>query len=107
MKQLLQSLSSGFTELQDIPSPVVLPGHLLVRTTTSLVSPGTERMLVNFGRSSLLHKALQQPDKVQQVVNKARTDGVLPTLNAVKTKLDQPLPLGYCNVGKVVMFDAE
>ena len=75
---------------------------VLVRSNCSLVSPGTERMLVDFGKASLIDKARQQPDKVREVVDKVSSDGLFPTFEAVKTKLDQPLPLGYCNVGTVV-----
>jgi predicted dehydrogenase/threonine dehydrogenase-like Zn-dependent dehydrogenase len=63
---------------------------------------GTERMLVEFGRGSMLAKAWQQPDRVRDVLNKVRTDGLLPTLTAVRRKLDQPIPLGYCNVGTIL-----
>jgi predicted dehydrogenase/threonine dehydrogenase-like Zn-dependent dehydrogenase len=77
---------------------------LLIRTTCSLLSAGTERMLVDFGKASWLDKARQQPDKVQQLVEKARSDGLLTTIGAVRSKLDQPLPLGYCNVGTVVVL---
>lgn len=102
MKQLFQSLSTGSTELFDLPSPSVSRGQLLIRTSCSLVSAGTERMLVEFGKAGLFEKTRQQPDKVKQVLAKARTDGLLPTLEAVKSKIEQPLPLGYCNVGTVV-----
>ena len=102
MKQLLQSLSTGASDLPDLPSPAAARGQLLIRTSCSLVSAGTERMLVDFGKASWIDKARQQPDKVQQVLEKARTDGLLNTLDAVRSKLDQPLPLGYCNVGTVV-----
>ena len=102
MKQLLQSLSTGATELPELPAPAVGPGQLLIRTNCSLVSAGTERMLVDFGKANWLDKARQQPDKVKQVLDKARTDGFFTTLEAVRSKLDQPLPLGYCNVGSVV-----
>ena len=101
MKQVLQSLSTGNTLLPDVPTPALPHGHLLIRTTCSLVSAGTERMLVEFGKAGWIDKARQQPDKVQQVIAKARTDGLLTTLDAVQSKLDQPLPLGYCNVGTV------
>ena len=67
-----------------------------------MVSLGTERMLVEFGKANFIAKARQQPDKVKQVLDKMKTDGVMPTLEAVFNKLGQPLPLGYCNVGKVV-----
>ena len=102
MKQLLQSLATGYSDLPDLPSPAVARGQLLIRTACSLVSAGTERMLVEFGKANWIEKARQQPDKVQQVLAKARTDGLLSTLDAVQSKLDQPLPLGYCNVGTVV-----
>jgi predicted dehydrogenase/threonine dehydrogenase-like Zn-dependent dehydrogenase len=81
-------------------------GQILIRSSCSLVSAGTERMLVEFGKASWIEKARQQPDKVQQVLEKARTDGLLTTLDAVQSKLDQPLPLGYCNVGTVVAVGA-
>lgn len=102
MNQILQNLKTGVTELVDVPCPQVKPGQLLIRTTCSLVSAGTERMLVDFGKAGLIDKARQQPDKVKMVLDKVRTDGLMPTLDAVRNKLDQPLPLGYCNVGRVV-----
>ncbi len=85
-----------------MPSPTVRRGHVLIRTTLTLVSVGTERMLVQFGQAGLLEKARLQPDKVRMVLDKIRTDGVLPTMDAVRNKLDQPLSLGYCSAGVVV-----
>ena len=102
MKQIIQSFKTGETLLEDIPAPQVSRGTVLIKTSRSLVSLGTERMLVEFGKSNLLQKARQQPDKVKQVLDKIKTDGLLPTLEAVFNKLGQPLPLGYCNVGKVI-----
>lgn len=102
MKQIIQDLKSGETLLADVPMPQVKSGAVLIQTTHSLVSLGTERMLVEFGKANLLQKARQQPDKVKQVLDKIKSDGLTPTLEAVFNKLDQPLPLGYCNVGKVV-----
>lgn len=102
MKQILQSLRTGATELADVPAPVVEPGHVLIQTSRTLVSAGTEKMLVNFGKASLIQKVRSQPEKVQQVLRKMRTDGILPTIEAVFRKLDEPLPLGYCNVGRVI-----
>ncbi|PKP09959.1 MAG: dehydrogenase [Bacteroidetes bacterium HGW-Bacteroidetes-3] len=67
-----------------------------------MVSLGTEKMLVEFGKANFLQKARQQPDKVKMVLDKVITDGLKPTLDAVFNKLSQPLPLGYCNVGEVV-----
>lgn len=101
MKQILQNLQDGKTTVTEVPVPQLRAGNLLIRTTCSLVSAGTERMLVDFGRANLLTKARQQPEKVRQVLDKMRADGVLQTLDAVRSKLDQPLPLGYCNVGVV------
>ena len=102
MKQILQNLKSGETMLADVPAPKVRAGHVLIATCRTLVSAGTERMVVDFGRANLLEKARQQPDKVRMVLNKMKTDGIMPTLEAVRHKLDQPLPLGYCNVGRVL-----
>lgn len=102
MKQIIQNLKNGQTLLEEVPSPQVKSGSVLIKTTTSLVSLGTERMLVEFGKASLIDKARQEPDRVKMVLNKIKTDGLLPTLEAVFNKLNQPLPLGYCNVGKVI-----
>lgn len=102
MKQILQSLRSGEIEVAEVPAPAVRPGHLLIRTSRSLVSVGTERMLVEFGKAGWIDKARQQPDKVAQVLDKIRTDGLMPTLDSVRNKLDQPIALGYCNVGRVI-----
>jgi len=102
MKQIIQNLNTGETYLEDVPVPKVGCGQVLIRTTHSLVSLGTERMLVEFGKANLLQKARQQPDKVKLVLDKIRADGLLPTLEAVFKRLDEPLPLGYCNVGVVV-----
>jgi predicted dehydrogenase/threonine dehydrogenase-like Zn-dependent dehydrogenase len=102
MKQILQDLKTGATILEEVPAPRAGNGALLIRTTCSLVSSGTERMLLDFGKANLIDKARQQPDKVRMVLDKVRTDGLMPTLEAVRSKLDQPLPLGYCNVGRVL-----
>ncbi|RZL12442.1 MAG: zinc-binding alcohol dehydrogenase, partial [Pedobacter sp.] len=102
MKQIIQSFKTGETLLEDIPAPQVEKGKILIQTSRSLVSLGTERMLVEFGRSNLISKARQQPDKVKQVLDKIRTEGLIPTLEAVFNKLGEPLPLGYCNVGTVI-----
>tara|TARA_R110000824_G_scaffold288508_3_gene476787 strand:- start:120035 stop:122161 length:2127 start_codon:yes stop_codon:yes gene_type:complete len=102
MKQVLQNLSSGETQLVDLPSIKKKEGSLLIATSRTLVSVGTERMLVDFGKANLIDKARQQPDKVKMVLDKIRTDGLLPTLEAVRSKLDQPIALGYSNVGRVV-----
>lgn len=102
MKQIIQSFKTGETILEELPAPQISRGKVLIQTTRSLVSLGTERMLVEFGKSNLISKARQQPDKVKQVLDKIKTEGLLPTVEAVFNKLGEPLPLGYCNVGKVV-----
>jgi threonine dehydrogenase-like Zn-dependent dehydrogenase/predicted dehydrogenase len=101
VKQILQSLKTGRTEVADLPIPSIKSGQLLIKTTHSLVSAGTERMLVEFGKAGWIEKARKQPDKVRMVLDKIKTDGFQPTLEAVFNKLEQPLPLGYCNVGRV------
>ena len=99
MKQILQNLSNGETTLVDVPCPKSQKGALLISSRNTLVSAGTERMLVDFGKANMIDKARQQPDKVKMVLDKVRTDGLMPTIDAVRSKLDQPLPLGYCNAG--------
>ena len=101
MRQVLQWMNDGRTELVDVPVPVVGSTSNLVESHVSVVSAGTERMLVDFGRANLMDKARQQPDKIKQVLDKVRTDGLQPTLEAVRAKLQQPLPLGYCEAGIV------
>jgi predicted dehydrogenase/threonine dehydrogenase-like Zn-dependent dehydrogenase len=106
MNQIIQNLKTGETILEKVPAPAIRPGHVLIQTTRSLVSLGTERMLVEFGNASLIQKARQQPDKVKMVLDKVRSDGLVPTLEAVFNKLGQPLPLGYCNAGRVIAIGA-
>ncbi|MCB9853097.1 MAG: bi-domain-containing oxidoreductase [Phycisphaerales bacterium] len=102
MRQVLQNLRSGETTLADVPCPMVRAGHLLIQSRASLISAGTERMLVEFGKGGLLAKARAQPEKVRQVLDKIKTDGLMPTLETVFARLDEPLPLGYCNAGVVL-----
>lgn len=102
MKQVLQDLAKGKSIIADVPRPRCKAGHLLIQTSKSLISAGTERMLVDFGRSGYIEKARQQPEKVKMVLDKIKTDGLLPTIDAVRSKLDQPLPMGYSNVGEVI-----
>lgn len=101
MRQILQDMANGGTTVTEAPAPQCTSGHVLIVTTTSLISAGTERMLVGFGKASLIDKARQQPEKVKMVLEKVQTDGLLTTYDAVKSKLAQPLALGYCNVGVI------
>lgn len=107
MKQVLQNLSNGETLVTEVPAPAPTAQRLLVQSRKTLISAGTEKMLVEFGQSGLIGKAKAQPEKVKQVLDKIRTDGLLPTLDAVFSKLGEPLPLGYCNAGVVKHVGAQ
>jgi predicted dehydrogenase/threonine dehydrogenase-like Zn-dependent dehydrogenase len=102
MRQLGASLRTGRMCVESIAPASLRAGHVLIQTACSLISAGTERILVEFGRAGYLAKARQQPEKVRQVLEKVRTDGLIPTVQSVMAKLDQPLPMGYCNVGRVL-----
>ena len=107
MKQIFQSLKSGNTTLEDCPVPSIQSGNVLIESTFSLVSLGTEKMLVEFGSASLISKARQQPEKVKQVLDKIKSDGILPTLEIIFRKLDEDIPLGYSNVGRIIEVGSE
>ena len=102
MLQLLQHLGDGRTLVVNVPAPGPRRGSLLVQSSCSLISAGTERMLLDFGRAGWLGKARQQPDRVRAVIDKMRAEGPIATLRAVRAKLAQPIPLGYCHVGRVI-----
>ena len=102
MKQVIQDIRSGETKLVEVPVPGVQPRMALVRNAASLVSAGTERALVEFAGKSLVGKATSRPDLVRQVIDKARREGLLTTMEAVMNRLDQPLPLGYSSAGTIV-----
>tara|TARA_Y100001935_G_C17311304_1_gene516503 strand:+ start:2765 stop:4879 length:2115 start_codon:yes stop_codon:yes gene_type:complete len=102
MKQVLQNLSNGTTDVVDVPCPAKKDGYALITTSKTLVSIGTERMLVDFGKANLIDKVKMQPDKVKMVVDKVKNDGFESAYEAVRSKLDEPIKLGYCNVGKIL-----
>ena len=102
MKQIIHNLNSGLTTLIEVPTPTVMEGHLLIQSSFSLVSSGTEKMLLDFGKANWLNKARQQPDRVQMVWDKIKTDGLQATIAAVKNKINTPIPLGYSNAGTVI-----
>ncbi len=102
MKKIFQDLRNGKTILEEIPAPSKTKNKITIQSYKSLISPGTEKMLMNFGKANYFQKALQQPDKVKHVINKIKSDGIVPTFNAVQDKLSKPIPLGYSNVGKVI-----
>ena len=101
MKKLFQDVSNGNIIIEELPRPQCKKGHILIKTSKSLISAGTERMLVDFGKANYIDKARQQPEKVKMVLDKLKTDGIIQTFDAIKSKLDQPLPMGYSNVGIV------
>lgn len=107
MKQLLQDMKSGETRIAEVPVPQPADGAALVRTAASLVSVGTERMLVEFAQQTLLGKAQSRPDLVKQVMAKARREGLLTTLEAAMNRLDQPMALGYSSAGTIVDIGRE
>lgn len=102
MKQVIQSRRTGKLALKEVPEPKVKAGHLLVRTRASLISAGTERMVVEFAKKSLAGKAKARPDLVKKVIEKAKRDGLKSTFQTVMTRLDEPLPLGYSAAGEVI-----
>ena len=107
MKQLIQSVGTGELAVLDVPAPQVPRGGILVRTRASLVSAGTERTMASFAQANLLQKARSRPDLVRQTVEKARRDGILDTIDAVRNRLDQPMPLGYSAAGEVIEAGAD
>jgi polar amino acid transport system substrate-binding protein len=101
MKQIVQSPKTGKLELAEVPAPDAAPGQVLVRNHFSVVSPGTEKMAMDFASKSMLAKARSRPDLVRQVVRKLKHEGPLPTYRAVMTRLDAPQALGYSCAGVV------
>jgi len=107
MKQIIQNARSGQLKVKDVPAPRASRGEILVQTQASLISAGTERMVVKFAKKNLISKAKDRPDLVKKVLNKAKTDGIKPTINAIMAKLDSPIPLGYSAAGTVISVGAE
>jgi predicted dehydrogenase/threonine dehydrogenase-like Zn-dependent dehydrogenase len=101
VKQIVQIPGTGSLELLEVPAPAPVPGRVIVRNAFSVVSPGTEKMALDFARKSLLGKARSRPDLVRQVARKLRQEGPLPTYRAVRNRLDAPQPLGYSCAGVV------
>ncbi len=106
MKQVIQSRKTGKLAIKDVPAPKVRAGCLLVRTRASLISAGTERMVIDFARKSLAGKAQARPDLVRKVIEKAKKEGLVNTWKTVMARLDEPLPLGYSAAGEVIAVGA-
>lgn len=102
MKQVFQDLKSGETLVAEVPAPSLPERSVKIETQLSLVSAGTERMIVDFAKSSYLSKAKKQPEKVRQVIDKVKTDGLIATYETISARLDELQPLGYSNVGTVI-----
>ena len=102
MKQLLQNIKTGKSTVEDVPVPTPKDGQALIKVEASLVSAGTERMVVEFAEKSLVGKARSRPDLVKQVIDKARREGLINTAQAAFNRLDQPMALGYSSAGTIV-----
>src|SRR5260370_42507877 len=101
MQQVLLNTATGKTSLIEAPVPSLQEGQVLIRTRCTLISAGTERMLVDFGRASVIDKARQQPDKVKMVFDKVRTDGLIAAIEAERHELDQTTAPGHWYAGRV------
>lgn len=101
MKQIVQNARSGALECVEVPAPAPDRGQILVKTAYSVMSPGTERMAMDFARKSLVGKARSRPDLVKQVTRKLAQEGPIPTIRTVVNRLDAPQPLGYASAGVV------
>jgi predicted dehydrogenase len=107
MKQVVQTFKTGELQITDVPSPMTRSRGILIRTRASLVSAGTERMVVDFAEKNIVQKAKSRPDLVRQVLDKAKREGILTTVDSVRNRLDQPLPLGYSSAGVVLEVGKE
>ena len=102
MKQVLQNVRDGKTRVAEVPEPLVRPGQVLVANRASLLSAGTEKMVLELTKKSLLGKAKERPDQVRRVLEKMRNEGIFNTLQQVNAKLDEPMTMGYCSSGIVL-----
>src|SRR5438094_482413 len=107
MRQILQHLDSGATLVREIPVPICGPGEVLIANEASLVSPGTEKVVVELAKKSLLGKIRERPDQVRRVLQKMRQEGILETVRQVRAKLAEPMTLGYSSAGTVLEVGRE
>src|SRR4051794_28393215 len=101
MRQVVQNVKNGQLEIREVPPPALRPGGVLVRTAASIISPGTEKMVLELGKKSLIGKARERPDLVREVISRARQHGIKKTVESVISKMDQALQLGYSAAGIV------
>ena len=102
MKKLLQNLKNGEISIIEAPDPLRLEEEYLIKTTKTLISTGTEKMMLQFGQANWFNKAKQQPEKVKMVLEKLKSEGIASTFEAVMSRMNEPLEMGYCNVGVVL-----
>lgn len=107
MKSIVQNYGKGELAVTEVPIPALQPGGILVRNTVSLISAGTEKLMVDLAQKSLAGKAKDRPDLVRKVLDKVRKDGLLATIETVRSRLDAPIPLGYSCAGTVVAVGSE
>src|SRR5260370_30183571 len=102
MRQVVQSVRSGETNIRELPDPIASAGAVVVANVASVVSAGTERHLVELTRKTLIGKARERPEDVRRVLRKLKDEGLLSTFRQVMAKLDEPFPLGYSSAGNVL-----
>jgi NADPH:quinone reductase-like Zn-dependent oxidoreductase len=102
MKQIVQSYKNGKISLADVPAPGIKAGGVLIRVAASLISPGTEKLMIEMGQKSLLGKARARPDLVRQAWAKAQKEGFVSVFKEAMNRLDEPIPLGYSAAGVVL-----
>ena len=107
MKQVLQPIDSGATRIVEIPAPICGPREVLIANEASLISAGTEKMIIDLARMSLLAKARERPDQVRRVLQKLSQEGVRDTIQQVRSKLADPMSLGYSSAGVVIEVGRE
>src|SRR5438552_9048195 len=107
MLQVSQNVKNGELALKEVPPPALLPGGVLVRTGASLISAGTEKVVIDLGQKSLLGKAKARPELVRQIIGKARSQGIINTFHNVMSKMERPMPLGYSAAGIIEQVGSE
>jgi len=107
MKQIVQYPKKGMLRIEDVPTPAIRQGGIIVRNATSLVSAGTERAMIDLAEKNLVSKARSRPDLVKKVLGKVKTEGLISTYRKVKSRLDSPIPLGYSCAGVVEEISEE